>query len=113
LPTNGEFSNGHVRSNGYHGEDVGSKGRTMKNGNDIRHFVNGEALLRDADALFGVGAEFFELPVEEKQKYDFKDKGSYFGYKGYGAGIIDKGGMRDRNEFYNVSVSFVFNHIIS
>ena len=47
--------------------------------------------------------EFFQLPVEEKARYDFMEQGSYFGYKGYGAGIVDKEGNRDRNEFYNVS----------
>lgn len=41
--------------------------------------VDGNALLRDAERLFGVGEEVFELDVEEKQKYDFKDQGSYFG----------------------------------
>ena len=47
--------------------------------------------------------EFFQLPVEEKVRDDFMEQGSYFGYKGYGAGIVDKEGNRDRNEFYNVS----------
>ncbi|OCL14623.1 hypothetical protein AOQ84DRAFT_19441, partial [Glonium stellatum] len=65
--------------------------------------VDGEALLADADRLFRVEEEFFQLPVEEKVKYDFADQGSYFGYKGYGAGIIDKEGNTDRNEFYNIS----------
>ncbi|KAF2650473.1 Clavaminate synthase-like protein [Lophiostoma macrostomum CBS 122681] len=46
---------------------------------------------------------FFNLPIDEKTKYDFADQGSYFGYKGYGKGIVDKKGTRDRNEFYNIS----------
>ncbi|KAI8938300.1 hypothetical protein NX059_005953 [Plenodomus lindquistii] len=46
---------------------------------------------------------FFDLPVTEKVKYDFKDQGSYYGYKGYGEGVIDKQGTKDRNEFYNIS----------
>ena len=41
--------------------------------------------------------------MEEKVRHDFTEQGSYFGYKGYGAGIVGKGGNRDRNEFYNVS----------
>lgn len=65
--------------------------------------LHGEALLSDASALFSLMKTFYELPVSEKVKYDFKSKGSYFGYKGYGEGIIDKNGTRDRNEFYNVS----------
>jgi hypothetical protein len=89
--------------------------------------VDGEGLLADAERLFKVGEEFFELPVEEKREYDFAQKGSYFGYvqcflayvnygpdllniayryKGYGSGIIDKSGAKDRNEFYNVRSTF-------
>lgn len=63
----------------------------------------GEALLDDADQLFKLMKFFYDLPVSEKVRYDFKNKGSYFGYKGYGEGIIDAKGTRDRNEFYNVS----------
>jgi len=65
--------------------------------------IDGERLLQDARELFAVGQGFFELPVEEKVKYDFKAEGSYFGYKGYGDGVIDAKGTKDRNEFYNVS----------
>ncbi|KAF2469328.1 Clavaminate synthase-like protein [Lindgomyces ingoldianus] len=65
--------------------------------------VNGEALLQDADQLFEVMKEFFDLDINEKVKYDFADQESYFGYKGYGAGIVDSKGTRDRNEFYNIS----------
>ncbi|KAI4737843.1 Clavaminate synthase-like protein [Aureobasidium sp. EXF-12298] len=65
--------------------------------------IDGERLLQDADDLFRVGKKVFDLPVEEKVKYDLKDQGSYFGYKGYGQGVIDAQGTKDRNEFYNVS----------
>ncbi|OCK85601.1 Clavaminate synthase-like protein [Lepidopterella palustris CBS 459.81] len=65
--------------------------------------ADGESLLKHANELFEVMKEFFNLEVTEKQKYDFLEQGSYFGYKGYGAGIVDKAGMRDRNEFYNIS----------
>lgn len=63
----------------------------------------GDSLLADADQLFDVGAELFDLPLEEKQKYDFMHKNSYFGYKGYGENVVDRQGNLDRNEFYNVS----------
>ncbi|EXJ92350.1 hypothetical protein A1O3_00900 [Capronia epimyces CBS 606.96] len=63
----------------------------------------GDSLLADADQLFEVGSELFELPLEEKRKYDFMHKNSYFGYKGYGANVVDRSGNLDRNEFYNVS----------
>lgn len=64
--------------------------------------LRGDDFLADCDRLFEVAKEFYQLPVEEKVKYDFKAKGSYFGYKGYGDGIIDAKGSKDRNEFYNV-----------
>lgn len=64
--------------------------------------IDGNSLLHDASQLFRVGEELFDLPLEEKQKYDFANQGSYFGYKGYGSGIIDEKGTKDRNEFYNV-----------
>ena len=67
--------------------------------------INGERLLHDAEDLFGIGKDIFDLPVEEKINYDLKDQGSYFGYKGYGQGIIDAKGTKDRNEFYNVRSS--------
>jgi isopenicillin N synthase-like dioxygenase len=67
--------------------------------------INGPTLLQDVDWLFEVMKGFFDLTVQEKVKYDFKDQGSYFGYKGYGEGYIDKQGTRDRNEFYNVRLS--------
>jgi isopenicillin N synthase-like dioxygenase len=65
--------------------------------------INGPALLKDVDALFSLGEQVFDLPTSEKQKYDFIEEGSYFGYKGLGAGVVDAQGTRDRNEFYNVS----------
>ncbi|GAB1741675.1 hypothetical protein NU219Hw_g7089t1 [Hortaea werneckii] len=65
--------------------------------------LDGDGLLEDAARLFTLGENLFMLPSEEKQRYDFKDRGSYFGYKGLGAGVIDSKGTKDRNEFYNVS----------
>jgi isopenicillin N synthase-like dioxygenase len=73
----------------------------------------GDALLRDADKLFDIGEELFNLPLEEKMKYDFSEKKSYFGYKAQGAAVIDKKGNVDRNEFYNVCNSIYHNPGIS
>ncbi|KAI9877537.1 MAG: hypothetical protein M1830_003618 [Pleopsidium flavum] len=70
---------------------------------DLRGVPEGDSILEDADQLFDVGEQFFDLSVEEKTSYDFSEKKSYFGYKGYGTGVIDKAGTLDRNEFYNVS----------
>ena len=65
--------------------------------------LDSATLLDNVDQLFKVGEALYALPVAEKVKYDFKSKGSYFGYKGYGDGVIDTKGTKDRNEFYNVS----------
>ena len=62
----------------------------------------GSSLLKDADDLFQVGEKLFDLDLEEKEKYDFSQQKSYFGYKGHGASLVDRNGNRDRNEFYNV-----------
>ncbi|MCJ1395457.1 hypothetical protein MMC18_008343 [Xylographa bjoerkii] len=70
---------------------------------DLRDTSEGDSILEDVDKLFRVGEQLFDLDVEEKQKYDFSEENSYFGYKGYGKAIIDKEGTLDRNEFYNVS----------
>ena len=61
-----------------------------------------DSLLADADQLFRVGEELFDLPLDEKAKYDFSAQKSYFGYKAQGAAVIDRQGNVDRNEFYNV-----------
>ena len=63
----------------------------------------GDRILAEAEKLFVLGRKLFELPLEEKRKYDFQKKLSYFGYKGIGANVSDKKGNVDRNEFYNVS----------
>lgn len=63
----------------------------------------GNNLVDNANKLFDLGDRVFSLPVEEKQKYDMMGENSYYGYKGYGAGVIDKKGTRDRTEFWNLS----------
>lgn len=70
---------------------------------DLSDSETGQSLQHDADNLFTVGEQVFDLDLEEKQKYDFSQQKSYFGYKGQGAAIVDKKGRVDRNEFYNVS----------
>lgn len=62
----------------------------------------GDEILNQSSRLFDVGVELFDLPLEEKLKYNFADQNSYFGYKHLGAAVADKQGRLDRNEFYNV-----------
>lgn len=80
---------------------------------DLRRDAEGEALLKDADGLFGVGRELFDLGRKELGKYNYKPMGSYFGYKGFGTGIIDREGNLDRNEFYNVCLPLLLFECIS
>ncbi|KAL4968705.1 putative oxidoreductase, 2OG-Fe(II) oxygenase family [Aspergillus stella-maris] len=70
---------------------------------DLRDAGSFTKILDYADELFEIGAGLFELPLEEKQKYDFSSQKSYFGYKAQGAAVVDRQGNLDRNEFYNVS----------
>lgn len=65
----------------------------------------GDEVLEEASQLFNLAEGLYDLSLEEKLKYDFMHKGSYFGYKGYGANVVDKSGRTDRNEFYNVSTN--------
>lgn len=69
---------------------------------DLRGDEDGEALLHESDELFKLAPRFYELGREELQKYDYKDQGSYMGYKGCGSAVVDEKGNLDRNEFYNV-----------
>ena len=64
---------------------------------------DGDSLLRDANQLFDVAEILCDLPLKEKEKYDFSSQKSYFGYKAQGAAVVDRKGNLDRNEFYNVT----------
>lgn len=66
--------------------------------------LRGNDILADADQLFGIGEQLFELDLDEKRRYDLSKKNSYFGYKETGAAVVDREGNPDRNEFYNVSL---------
>lgn len=70
----------------------------------------GSALLSTSSQLFTLGQEIFALPLEEKLQYDLSSQNSYFGYKGYGAGVIDSNGTRDRVEFWNISKDDILHH---
>jgi len=72
---------------------------------DVQDTPEGTKLLNQADDMFDLMDKFFSLPVEEKAKYDFAAKKSYFGYKGIGKEVVDGKGTRDKNEIYNVTQS--------
>jgi hypothetical protein len=52
---------------------------------DLRSDEKGQQILSEADTLFDIGEELFELGREELGRYDYSAQGSYFGYKGYGS----------------------------
>jgi len=69
---------------------------------DLRGDTEGEEILKEADQFFKLAPEFYDLGREELSKYDYKSRGSYMGYKGFGTAVVDDKGNLDRNEFYNV-----------
>lgn len=69
---------------------------------DLRDDSVGESVLGEADRLFDLSKELFGLGREKLNKFDYSEQGSYYGYKGFGQGVVDSKGSKDRNEFYNV-----------
>ena len=69
---------------------------------DLRNDPHGERLLSQSSQFFGLAPTFYDLGREELSKYDYKNVGSYMGYKGFGSAVVDEKGNLDRNEFYNV-----------
>lgn len=61
------------------GHDEHSDGAKDDNIGKFEVDIDGDQLLQDAADLFRVGKNVFDLPVEEKVRYDLKDQGSYFG----------------------------------
>lgn len=57
----------------------------------------------ESDSMYDLAEKIFDLPLEEKLKYDMGATGNYYGYKGHGAMVVDRDGRRDANEFYNAS----------
>ncbi|KIY65621.1 Clavaminate synthase-like protein [Cylindrobasidium torrendii FP15055 ss-10] len=57
------------------------------------------------DAQFHIGSKFYELPLEEKQKYTVQglEQGKYNGYVPAGRRLLNpETGLRDRVEIYNI-----------
>ena len=69
---------------------------------DLRSDSAGEELLKESSELFELAPKLFGLGREELSKFDYSDRRSYFGYKGFGKSVADEKGNLDRNEFYNV-----------
>ncbi|CCM01793.1 uncharacterized protein FIBRA_03860 [Fibroporia radiculosa] len=57
----------------------------------------------EVDALFQLGKEFMELPLEQKMEYEEGDDGMQFGYKAAGHHTADERGTLDATEFLDVA----------
>lgn len=53
--------------------------------------------------IFDLASQVFQLPLEERMKYDMGTTGKYFGYKRSGSPYVDSIGIPGQSEFYNVS----------
>lgn len=63
----------------------------------------GDTIHEQSQQMFNIAEALFDLPLEEKKKYDFSAHKTYFGYKHLGGSVADRTGRLDRNEFYNAS----------
>ncbi|KAI9726899.1 MAG: hypothetical protein M1828_000247 [Chrysothrix sp. TS-e1954] len=102
--TNGH-ANGHAHTNGHASNGHPAHDKPPLDGGESTHGAQTDytTYLTTATSLFTASTSFFSLPDAEKQTYDFKHRGSYFGYKGLGFAVTDAKGTRDRNEFYNIA----------
>ncbi|EFQ97090.1 hypothetical protein MGYG_00133 [Nannizzia gypsea CBS 118893] len=64
---------------------------------DLTSTELGENVISEADRLFTLGGDVFNLPENEKREYDMAKFGGYYGYKGY------RNRTMDFKEFYTVS----------
>ncbi|OAA72404.1 oxidoreductase [Cordyceps fumosorosea ARSEF 2679] len=58
----------------------------------------GDTILQESERLFSLAKDLFDLPLEEKKKYDFSAEKTYFGYKHLGGSVADRTGRLDRND---------------
>ncbi|OAA69220.1 oxidoreductase [Akanthomyces lecanii RCEF 1005] len=64
----------------------------------------GDTIQEQSQQMFNIAEGLFDLPLEEKKKFDFSAHKTYFGYKHLGGSVADRTGRLDRNEFYNASL---------
>ncbi|KIJ46868.1 hypothetical protein M422DRAFT_164750 [Sphaerobolus stellatus SS14] len=66
----------------------------------------------EVDTMFDFSAEVMALPLEEKMEFTQGDGGNSFGYKYIGGNTIEASGLRDSNEFFNISKDDAFSYPI-
>ncbi|KIW14364.1 hypothetical protein PV08_07146 [Exophiala spinifera] len=76
---------------------------------DMTDSDQGCKLVADAEQLYGLSKETFALPFQEKDKYDFRRRKSFFGYKPSGSvKKTDTSQRPDTTEFFNVGKDCLF-----
>ncbi|KAK5268484.1 hypothetical protein LTR96_006191 [Exophiala xenobiotica] len=76
---------------------------------DVSDSDQGRHLLEEADQLYDLSKETLALPFEEKDKYDFRKTGGFFGYKPSGCvKSTDKSQRPDTTEFFNIGKDCLF-----
>ncbi|EXJ67179.1 uncharacterized protein A1O5_09826 [Cladophialophora psammophila CBS 110553] len=76
---------------------------------DMTDSEQGRELLTEADQLHDLSKKALALPFEEKDQYDFRKTGSFFGYKPAGTvKLTDKSQRPDSTEFFNIGKDCLF-----
>ncbi|KIX92303.1 uncharacterized protein Z520_12049 [Fonsecaea multimorphosa CBS 102226] len=76
---------------------------------DMADSEPGRELLTEAEQLHDLSKKALTLPFEEKDKYDFRKTGSFFGYKPAGTvKLTDKSQRPDSTEFFNIGKDCLF-----
>lgn len=67
------------------------------------YVINYGVSQEDVDKQFALGQKFYELPLEEKYKYEPDlDHGDYNGYRPAGRRLLS-GGIKDKTEVWNMA----------
>ncbi|KAF8890194.1 hypothetical protein BD779DRAFT_1671529 [Infundibulicybe gibba] len=66
-------------------------------------YLKNHGVDEEVDAMFDLGAETLDLPLDEKMRFEQGDSGLSFGYKATGANVMDATGQRDTHELINIA----------
>ncbi|PWY96615.1 Clavaminate synthase-like protein [Aspergillus sclerotioniger CBS 115572] len=76
---------------------------------DLQDTNIGNNLLTLSDELFSTTENLFSLSLDEKRKYVFTYPNCHHGYRIHSAGVVDREGIFDVNELYNISKTDILN----
>ncbi|KAF5372223.1 hypothetical protein D9758_005009 [Tetrapyrgos nigripes] len=66
-------------------------------------YLKNHGVDNEVNAMFDMGEETMNLPLDEKMKYEQGDEGLSFGYKAAGANAVSASGIKDTVEFINIA----------